>query len=41
MGEYLFMLAVIIFIGGLVTIVYQSVNHKFPSHKKHLTNHSA
>lgn len=33
MGEYLLMLAVVIFIGGLATITYQSINHKSPSQK--------
>ncbi len=40
MGEYLLISAIIVFIFGLITIAFQMLNHKFPSHKNHLTNHS-
>ncbi|SFV87569.1 hypothetical protein MNB_SUP05-SYMBIONT-5-434 [hydrothermal vent metagenome] len=37
MGEYLLMLAVSIFVGGLLVVVYQALNHKFPKHNKTTT----
>ena len=34
MGEYILISAIIVFIGGLITIAFQMLNHKFPKHHK-------
>jgi len=34
MGEYLLMIAVGVFIGGLLLVVYQAINHQFPKQPK-------
>jgi hypothetical protein len=37
MGEYLLIIAFVVFFGGLVLTIFQGLNHKFPKHHKTAT----